>query len=230
MTPFRKLPGKELLIEVIGSQSGTVWGDSEVCTDDSSLAAAAVQFGVLKPGERGMIKVTICPGKKQYAGFSRHGIARQPWDNSNGVYASLKIEAAPAGAYRACHQNSGTTTGESISGGVTTYTVENNNITLANFVGSTFVFQTTGVVNSTLWGTDQYTNDSSLGAAAVHAGVLQAGQTGYVYMEVKPGIPFYRGSTRHGVTSSDWKNAGEYVTLAFYSPNVAAQVSRSARQ
>ena len=223
MTPFRKSIGKVLLVEVTGSQSGTVWGDSEVCTDDSSLAAAAVQFGVLRPGERGMIKVTVCPGKKNYAGFSGHGVSSSSWDNNNGGYASLKIEAAPDGAYQACHPISGAVAGEDI--GTTDLTVEDNKtITLANFVGYTFVFQSTGQVNSILWGTDQYTHDSSLGAAAVHAGALQAGQSGYVFMLVKPGIPFYRGSTRNGVTSSDWNNSGNnYVTLTFQSPSAAAQ-------
>ena len=106
MTPFRKSIGKVLLVEVTGSKSGTVWGDSEVCTDDSSLAAAAVQFGVLKPGVLGMIKVTIVPGKKDYAGFSQHGVTSQPWDNANGAYASLKIESAPVGALSCCAQTS----------------------------------------------------------------------------------------------------------------------------
>jgi beta-lactamase regulating signal transducer with metallopeptidase domain len=218
MVPYRKSPGKVLLIEVSGTTSGTVWGDSEVCTDDSSLGAAAVQFGALKPGEHGMIKVTTEPGKPNYPGFSRNGVTSLAWDNRGGAYSSLKIEAAPAGSYSACHPRNGETPG------VTVYTIEDQNIvTLANFVGYTFVFETTGQVNSNLWGTDDYTHDSSLGAAAIHAGVLQAGQTGYVVMEVKPGIPFYRGSTRHGVTSSDWKNAGNYVTLTFQTPGAVGQ-------
>jgi hypothetical protein len=218
MVPFRKSPGKVLLIEVTGTTSGTVWGDGEVCTDDSSLGAAAVQFGALKPGEHGMIKVTVEPGKSRYAGFARNGVTSLAWDNSGGGYASLKIEAAPAGAYEACHLPNSETPG------VTVYSIEDGKtITLANFVGDTFVFETTGQVNSNLWGTDNYTHDSSLGAAVVHAGVLQAGQTGYVVMEVKSAIPFYRGSTRHGVTSSDWKNAGDYVTLTFQSPIALGQ-------
>ncbi len=225
MSPFRKSIGKVLLVEVTGSTSGTIWGDSEVCTDDSSLAAAAVQFGVLKAGESGMIKVTIRPGKKRYmGGFSHQGVTSLGWDNTNGFYASLQIEAAPAGAYQACHQDAGAATEEQIPPGATVYNVENNATTLANFVGYTFIFQTTGLVNSIIWGTDRYTHDSSLGAAAVHAGALEAGQTGYVFMDVKPGIPFYRGSTRNGVTSSDWKNDGNsYVTLTFQSPSAVAQ-------
>ncbi len=219
MTPFRNSMGKVLLVEVSGSTFGAVWGDSEVVTDDSSLATAAVQFGVLKPGERGMIKVTICPAKKKYAGFSQHGVTSQPWDNA-GPYVSLKIEAAPAGAFQACHDYTGTA-----PGGVTVYPVENeNNVTLDKFVGSTFLFQITGQVNANLWGTDQYTHDSSLGAAAVHAGALQAGQSGYVFMNVKKGIPFYLGSSRNGVTSSDWNNAGgNYVTLTFQSTLAVAR-------
>jgi len=34
--------------------------------------------------------------------------------------------------------------------------------------------------NAALWGSDIYTLDSTLGMAAVHAGVVKAGQTGVV--------------------------------------------------
>src|SRR5581483_9956591 len=43
---------------------------------------------------------------------------------------------------------------------------------LQNQVGKTFTFTVTGAVNGSVWGTDVYTLDSYLPAAAVHAGVL----------------------------------------------------------
>ena len=43
-------------------------------------------------------------------------------------------------------------------------------------VGKTFVFKVTGVASGSLWGTDIYTTDSTLGMAAVHCGLVQPGQ------------------------------------------------------
>lgn len=54
-----------------------------------------------------------------------------------------------------------------------------------------------------VWGTDTYTVDSSLCLSAIHAGVItRAG--GMVSVEVKPGLPAYKGSERNGVKSSGW--------------------------
>src|SRR5258708_5058385 len=44
--------------------------------------------------------------------------------------------------------------------------------------GKAFLFEVTGANNGSVWGTDVYTDDWSLATAAVHARVLQAGQTG----------------------------------------------------
>src|SRR5438067_11372359 len=45
-------------------------------------------------------------------------------------------------------------------------------------LGKSYNFEVTGAANGTVWGTDLYTDDSSMATAAVHAGVLQAGQKG----------------------------------------------------
>lgn len=52
-----------------------------------------------------------------------------------------------------------------------------------------------------VWGTDMYTLDSPLGLAAVHAGVLKAGQTGVVRVKILGPQAAFQGSTRHGITS-----------------------------
>lgn len=52
-----------------------------------------------------------------------------------------------------------------------------------------------------VWGTDVYTLDSTLGLAAVHAGVLKAGQTGVVRVKILGPQAAFQASTRHGVTS-----------------------------
>jgi hypothetical protein len=70
--------------------------------------------------------------------------------------------------------------------------------------GRPVYFRVTGSTQGSVWGTDVYTDDSTLAVAAVHAGVLQNGQTGIVKVTVLPGRDTYPGSTRNGVTTSDW--------------------------
>jgi hypothetical protein len=71
-------------------------------------------------------------------------------------------------------------------------------------VGKRFVFRVTGVAGGSVWGTDVYTADSNLAAAAVHAGVLRAGQSGLVRVKVVPPPASFTGSARNGVTSQDY--------------------------
>ena len=72
-------------------------------------------------------------------------------------------------------------------------------------IGKTFVFKVTGAAGATLWGTEMYTLDSGLAAAAVHMGVLKAGQTGYVKVTILgPSVNFV-GSTRNGITSNPYQ-------------------------
>jgi hypothetical protein len=42
---------------------------------------------------------------------------------------------------------------------------------LCETVGATYYFRVTGVTEGQLWGTDIYSGDSTIGAAAVHAGL-----------------------------------------------------------
>ena len=82
-----------------------------------------------------------------------------------------------------------------------------NMVHYGNDVGKTFVFKVTGVNNGSLWGTDAYTTDSTLGMAAVHCGLLQPGQTGTIKVTMIPGQAVYQGSSRNGVTSTGY---GQY--------------------
>lgn len=76
--------------------------------------------------------------------------------------------------------------------------------TLSETVGSTFYFRVTGVTDGQIWGTDTYTRDSTLGAAAVHLGLLKPGQTAVLRLTVVKPLDSYPGTTRNGVTTSDY--------------------------
>lgn len=75
-------------------------------------------------------------------------------------------------------------------------------------VGHTWYFRLCGQPDGPLWGTDVYTGDSTLAAAAVHAGVLKAGQTAIVRVVVVEPPERFEGTARHGVTSHDFERYG----------------------
>jgi hypothetical protein len=70
--------------------------------------------------------------------------------------------------------------------------------------GTTYYFRVTGVAEGQLWGTDIYTRDSTIGAAAVHAGLLKPGETAVLRLTVAAALEKYPGSIRNGVTSTEY--------------------------
>ncbi len=75
---------------------------------------------------------------------------------------------------------------------------------LCDVVGATYYFRVTGVTEGQLWGTDVYSRDSTIGAAAVHAGLLKPGESAVLRMTVVAPPESFPGTTRNGVTSSDY--------------------------
>jgi hypothetical protein len=71
-------------------------------------------------------------------------------------------------------------------------------------IGNIYKMTITGNVGGTIWGTNIYTNDSYIPKAAVHAGVITAGQTKEVYIKIVEGLNDYPATTQNGVTSDAW--------------------------
>ena len=99
-------------------------------------------------------------------------------------------------------------------------------MTYANQIGKVLTFRVTGgqaqqmlggppgamIAGGTVWGTDQYTLDSFFPTAAVHAGVVQAGQTKTVRVKIVASPNQFAGSTRNGVQSHAF---GQFPSGAF---------------
>ncbi|MEZ5750912.1 MAG: LCCL domain-containing protein [Paracoccaceae bacterium] len=66
------------------------------------------------------------------------------------------------------------------------------------------MFNVTGSNSGTIWGSGVYTDDSPVAVAAVHAGVLQVGETGVVTVAVVGGQPGYPGVMSNGIQSSNY--------------------------
>lgn len=79
--------------------------------------------------------------------------------------------------------------------------------------GATLAFTVTGTTEGVVWGTDLYTDDSTLAAAAVHAGVLQAGQTGVVTVTITGEQAGFTGSERNGIASRNYGSWGGSYTF-----------------
>ncbi len=75
---------------------------------------------------------------------------------------------------------------------------------LCETVGATYYFRVTGVTEGQLWGTDVYSGDSTIGAAAVHAGLLKTGETNFLKVTVVTPPDRFPGTLRNGVTSTEY--------------------------
>lgn len=182
--------GKVFFFEVTGAQNGGVWG-TDIYTDDSILAAAAVHAGALKVGQKGVVKVTILPGEQKYRGSKRNGITTADYAAWEG---SFKVEAVKSRRPR---------------GAAPKPRVLADPGTLVAFRGQngqSFLIEITGQSTGTVWGTGVYTDDSSLATAAVHAGIVKAGQKAVVRVTILPGAQQYTGSDRNGIISIDWRD------------------------
>lgn len=77
---------------------------------------------------------------------------------------------------------------------------------------------------SGVWGTDIYTDDSSICTAAVHAGLIQKASGGGITLETLPGQSSYTGTSRNGVNSRNYNSwAGSYA-LTSATGGVTAQI------
>ena len=71
-----------------------------------------------------------------------------------------------------------------------------------------------GGQGQTAYGTDLYTDDSSVCTAAVHVGAITLADGGTVTIEIQPGWDSYVGSERNGISTSSYGSwPGSFVIL-----------------
>lgn len=174
---------------------GSVWG-SDIYTDDSSICTAAVHAGLIDTSG-GRVTIEIRPGQPVYVGSVRRGIASKDYGAWGGsfVFLDAKGKAIEPPA---------------VQGQLATWSLNATQHRGANDTRITYTCPPGGAFGS-VWGTDVYTDDSSICTAAVHAGLIgQSGGT--VTIEIRRGEPSYKGSVRNGVSSGDYGQwSGSYV-------------------
>jgi hypothetical protein len=162
-----------------------VWGDA-IYTIDSDVSTAAVHAGVVNVGETKTVKLWVVPSPGGFAAASRNGVRSGHWGP---FHAAFFLQPAASSHLSAARR---------VQIPLRVNVVGN----LA--VGESRTMSITGSDKGWVWGTDEYTGDSSLEAAAVHAGALKAGEPGEVIVTRVPSRTRYAGSTRHGVQSRSW--------------------------
>lgn len=185
-----------------GGSLGSLWG-SGVYTDDSSVCTAATHAGVLTQAAGGSVTIEIRAGQAAYTGNTGNGVTSRSYGSWSGSFA---VVAGHAG---------GGVAGTSMGGlgwaaTVKAYRGQN---------GSRYVtICPAGGTVGRVWGTDAYTDDSSVCTAGVHVGVITVAAGGTVVAEVRPGQSSYAGSTHNGIASSNYGSWGGSFLVAGAKP------------
>jgi hypothetical protein len=85
--------------------------------------------------------------------------------------------------------------------------IPNNTQNMINYRGKSDIFSIviTGIINnSSIWGTNIYTDNSDIIKAAMHSGIIKDGETKKVYIEMLPRQESYSGSNKNSITSSSF--------------------------
>lgn len=176
-----------------GGTAHSVWG-SDIYTADSSICTAGVHSGLITFQQGGTVTVELRAGRSVYGCSERNGVVTSPY----GAYQRSFVFKTP---------NTDAIVREAEN---QTPVLWNTSASIISFeAGKTYRFKCpAGGKESSVWGTDIYTLDSSICNAAVHAGKLAQESGGPVTIELRPGEPSYKGSTRNGIKTSDYGQYG----------------------
>lgn len=177
-----------------GGMAHSVWG-SDIYTADSSICTAGVHSGLISYQQGGTVTIELRPGRTIYGCSERNGVTT----NAYGQYPQSFVFKTP---------NTEALVREAED---ETPVLWNTSATMVTFeVGKTMKFKcSAGGRESSVWGTDIYTADSSICTAAVHAGRLNMENGGSVTIDLRPGESAYKGTTRNGIKTNDY---GKYVS------------------
>jgi hypothetical protein len=225
---YRGMIGKRITYHcpAMGS-SGSVWG-TDTYTDDSSLCTAAVQSGLITFAG-GNVTVEIRPGQASYVGSTHNNVTSNPFGKFDGSFVLVPLKVPNCGNLMKDGNETDVDCGGScqpcqsglacmVAGDCTNNMCSGRCAVMADWSTNAlayrglvdaripFVCPAAGTAGS-VYGTDIYTDDSSVCTAAVHAGKTTLAGGGTVTVEIRVGQSSYTGSTRNGITSSDYAAA-----------------------
>ena len=172
-----------------GGTAHSVWG-SDIYTADSSICTAAVHSGLITYQQGGTVTIELRPGRTLYGSSERNGVTTSDYGSyqHSFVFQTPNTEAV----VREAEEQTPVRWNTSAS-------------MVSSETGKTYKFKCPpGGKESSAWGTDIYTADSSICNAAVHAGKITTERGGSVTIELRPGESSYKGTTRNGIRTNDY--------------------------
>ncbi len=174
----------------------TVWG-TDVYTDDSSICSAALHAGRITAADGGPVTFFALPGRDMYFASERHGVTSTDYGTYPGSFA---FDRTPQESTYA------------VPPGVRLINGSFNATTFRGEHDAKRLFCPPDLALHTVWGSGDYTDDSSICSAAIHAGRIDRERGGAVVLRPTRGRAAYHGSTAHGVTTQDYGTfAGSFV-------------------
>lgn len=177
-----------------GTVSQQLWG-TDIYSDDSSICTAAAHAGLISVATGGVVTMEVLPGQNSYRGSKRNGIESWDYESWPGSFRLLgeseKSGATPPGGW------------ESAEAAVITWSTRADQVKGAVGIRMVLRCPENGDARHRVWGTDVYTDDSSICVAAIHAGLISV-EGGVVKIEIRPGEAKYQGSRRNNVITEDY--------------------------
>jgi outer membrane protein OmpA-like peptidoglycan-associated protein len=180
-----------------GGSHQPVWGSGPY-TADSAICSAALHAGAVTP-RGGTVTLRPLPGQPRYVGSTRNAVQSMPYGSYGASFQFDGVQVATGP--QPCPDD------------------------MTPFAGTderlTCTCPETSNPRGAIWGTDTYTADSAVCAAAIHAGAVTR-RGGEVTLRMLPGRPRYPGTTRNGVQSIDYPQYG--ASYAFVGVTAGPQI------
>lgn len=171
---------------------GIVWG-TDVFTADSSVCVAALHSGLVTREQGGVVQIAMIAGASRYQGTIRNSVTSR---NFGQYQASFSFVPGPRPGLVAVPVAEGTAP-EPPNPWVKTATEFRAQVGQAHSQECP-----PGGTVGRVWGTEIYTDDSSICSAAVHAGRITVAQGGTVEFFTTGPMVTFLASTNNGVTSN----------------------------
>jgi hypothetical protein len=205
---FKGERGKTYAFRCPGEGSAKPIYGSDIYTDDSSICTAAVHVGLITVERGGVVTIEIRPGRSNYGSTTRHGIKSINFGEYGRSFVILSFDASRYSTIKDRRSSPRRDSDENGNSDITPIDWETSAGGFQGEAGKTYTFRCPGEGSAkSIYGSDIYTDDSSICTAAVHVGLITVERGGVVTIEIRPGRSNYGSTTRHGIKSI---NFGEY--------------------
>lgn len=192
-----------------------VWG-SDIYADDSAICVAARHAGAYDGSQDTTITIEFLPGQKGYRGSTQNGITTFHWgtwprsfrvqtqddDSASSLrarHAATPMVAAPAQAETPPPSKAEGRRNQAVDCSL-------RGDELPGEVGARRTIRCpSGCNDESVWGEGPYTDDSSVCAAAIHAGAIPEDEGGLVRVHTEGPLRNAKANKAHGIQTQAWR-------------------------